>query len=180
MTGEINLVRCGLDDLGVLRDFGLRAFKEAFESQNNPDDFEAYIKKAFDLEQLRAELANPASLFFFAKNGAEVVGYLKVNFSGAQSDPQGENCLEIERIYTLKAYYGQGVGDVLMNKVMEIAKANQCDFIWLGVWEKNLRGIRFYEKHGYRIFGKHDFWIGNDLQTDLLMRVFVEKSTVNS
>ena len=130
--------------------------------------------KAFDLEQLRQELMNPASAFYFAKNGDEVVGYLKVNFPGAQSDPQGENCLEIERIYTFKAYYGQGVGEFLLKKALDIAQANNHDFVWLGVWERNARGIRFYQKHGFDVYGKHDFWIGNDLQTDLLMRLFLK------
>ena len=83
MLGQIKLVRCKTEDLDLLREIGLRAFKEAFESLNNPADFAAYIAKAFDFGKLRQELENPASAFFFAKNGDEVVGYLKVNFPGA-------------------------------------------------------------------------------------------------
>ena len=173
---QIELTKCRVDDLELLREIGLRSFKEAFESMNNPDDFAAYVDKAFDLDQLRGELENPASVFFFAKIGEEVVGYLKVNFPGAQTDPQGENCLEIERIYTFKAYFGKGIGEVLLNKAVEIAQAKQFDFIWLGVWERNPRGIRFYEKHGFERFSQHEFWIGNDLQTDILMRAFLKKS----
>ncbi len=172
----VEVTECSAADLVLLRDTGLRAFSEAFESMNNPEDFAAYIDKAFDLQQLLRELMNPASAFYFAKNGDEVVGYLKVNFPGAQSDPQGENCLEIERIYTFKTYFGKGVGEVLLNKALEIAQAKEFDFIWLGVWEKNPRGIRFYEKHGFERFGQHEFWIGNDLQTDILMRAFLKKS----
>ena len=173
MLGQIKLVRCKTEDLDLLREIGLRAFKEAFESLNNPADFAAYIAKAFDFGKLRQELENPASAFFFAKNRGEVVGYLKVNYPGAQTDPQGDNCLEIERIYTFKAHFGQGVGEFLLKKAFDIAQAKNHDFVWLGVWNQNERAIRFYEKHGFVRFGQHDFWLGNDLQTDLLMRVLL-------
>lgn len=168
---ELNIVKCGLLDLETLREVGLAAFREAFEAHNNPDDFAAYVAKAFDLTNLRAELANPASGFYFAKKGEEVVGYLKLNFPAAQSDPQGDNCLEIERIYTFKAFFGQGVGEFLLKAALDIAQAHHHDFVWLGVWEENARAIRFYEKHGFVVYGKHDFWLGSDLQHDLLMRL---------
>jgi RimJ/RimL family protein N-acetyltransferase len=41
--------------------------------------------------------------------------------------------------------------------------------LWLGVWERNPRAIAFYEKCGFRDVGSHDFWVGNDCQTDRIM-----------
>ncbi|OYY07322.1 MAG: GNAT family N-acetyltransferase, partial [Sphingobacteriia bacterium 35-36-14] len=52
-----------------------------------------------------------------------------------------------------------------------IGKTHQPTFIWLGVWEKNSRAIRFYEKNGFKIFSSHLFTLGNDIQTDLLMKL---------
>ena len=167
----LEIVRCGEADLYLLREFALAAFREAFESQNNPDDFAAYIAKAFDPEHLRSELENPASEFYLVKAGTEIVGYLKLNFPGAQTDSFGDNCLEIERIYTTSAHFGKGIGALMMAKAKDVAQAHQFGFVWLGVWEKNDRAIRFYEKLGYEVFGKHDFWMGPDLQHDLLMRL---------
>jgi len=169
-NSRLGIVKCSVEDTLALREFALVAFKEAFEAYNNPDDFAAYVAKAFDTANLRSELENPASAFYFAKSGNEIVGYLKVNFPGAQTDSFGDDCLEIERIYTTSTHFGKGIGEVLMAKAMDIAQAHQFAFIWLGVWEENARAIRFYEKQGYTVFGKHDFWMGNDLQHDLLMR----------
>ena len=36
--------------------------------------------------------------------------------------------------------------------------------IWLGVWEKNLRAIRLYEKWGFKKVGTKEFILGSDLQ----------------
>lgn len=42
-------------------------------------------------------------------------------------------------------------------------------YVWLGVWEKNLGAIRFYEKNGFVPFDKHIFRLGDEKQTDILM-----------
>jgi ribosomal protein S18 acetylase RimI-like enzyme len=43
--------------------------------------------------------------------------------------------------------------------------------IWLGVWEKNHNAIGFYTKNGFITFDKHLFLLGDDQQTDLLMKL---------
>jgi ribosomal protein S18 acetylase RimI-like enzyme len=43
-------------------------------------------------------------------------------------------------------------------------------YLWLGVWEHNQKAINFYERNGFVTFGSHNFMLGNDKQTDLLMR----------
>jgi GNAT superfamily N-acetyltransferase len=53
---------------------------------------------------------------------------------------------------------------------IEVAKENSVKFIWLGVWEHNPRAIRFYEKNQFVVFDKHIFMLGDDAQTDLMMR----------
>ena len=82
-----------------------------------------------------------------------------------------ENHFEIERIYVLKAFLGQKIGQILFNKAIEIGREKNLEYVWLGVWEENHRAIKFYKKNGFEIFGKHDFVLGKDVQTDLLMKM---------
>jgi len=42
--------------------------------------------------------------------------------------------------------------------------------VWLGVWEENPRAIKFYKKNGFVEFDKHTFVLGEDEQTDILMK----------
>ena len=43
------------------------------------------------------------------------------------------------------------------------------DAVWLGVWDRNERAIRFYESWGFHRAGSQPFLLGSDLQTDLVM-----------
>ncbi|MFD2832491.1 GNAT family N-acetyltransferase [Christiangramia antarctica] len=71
----------------------------------------------------------------------------------------------------LKEFHGKKVGKMLYDKAIELAKEKNIDNVWLGVWEENLRAIRFYEKNGFVAFDKHIFKLGNDEQTDIMMKL---------
>jgi ribosomal protein S18 acetylase RimI-like enzyme len=59
----------------------------------------------------------------------------------------------------------------LCDKAIEIAKQKRVAFIWLGVWEENLRAINFYKKNGFIEFDKHIFSLGQEEQTDIMMKL---------
>ena len=167
----INIVSITIDDITTLQTIGKKTFSEAFGDDNNQSDLHKYLDEKFSTTQLSKELENPHSKFYFAKLEEAVVGYLKVNFLNAQSEPNHESAMEIERIYVLQPYYGKKVGLALFNKALAIAKEKGVPYIWLGVWENNARAIRFYEKNGFKAFDTHTFVLGDDPQTDILMKL---------
>ena len=163
--------KINIDDLETLRNLSIQTFKETFEEVNTEEDMQKYLDEKLSIEKLKTELENPNSEFYFAENNDEILGYLKLNFKDAQTEKLEENHFEIERIYVLKAFLGQKIGQILFDKAIEIGREKNLEYVWLGVWEENHRAIRFYEKNGFEIFGKHDFVLGEDVQTDLLMKM---------
>ena len=163
--------KINIDDLEALRNLSIQTFKETFEEVNTEEDMQKYLDENLSIEKLKTELENPNSEFYFAENNDEILGYLKLNFKDAQTEKLEENHFEIERIYVLKAFLGQKIGQILFDKAIEIGREKNLEYVWLGVWEENHRAIKFYEKNGFEIFGKHDFVLGEDLQTDLLMKM---------
>jgi ribosomal protein S18 acetylase RimI-like enzyme len=134
---------------------------------------EAYLTSSFSVEKLTQELNNPNTEFYFAKNEDNIVGYLKVNIGEAQTEHINLDAFEIERIYVDKAYLGKKVGQLLFNKAIELAKSKNVAYVWLGVWEENHRALAFYKKNGFIPFDKHVFMLGNDAQTDIMMKLLL-------
>ena len=130
-----------------------------------------YLTENFNDTQLTSELNNPKSEFYFAKLEGEVAGYLKINFGNTQTEIKDENGLEIERIYVLKKFHGKKVGQKLYEIALQAAIDKMLDYVWLGVWEKNVRAIKFYEKNGFAEFDRHIFVLGSDEQLDIMMRL---------
>lgn len=165
----IHIRKCTLEDLPLLQEIGCETFNETFKDQNSPENMKVYLDRAFNANQLETELSNPSSEFFLIYSNTEVAGYLKVNVDEAQTEKEGNESLEIERIYIRKEFQGQGLGHHLINKAMELAKDQSKEKIWLGVWEKNEGAIKFYGKMGFTQTGTHSFIMGDEKQTDLVM-----------
>jgi len=165
----ISIKKCTLKDLHSLQKISYETFNETFKDQNSPENMNAYLKKAFNLEQVEKELSNRSSQFFFVFYNQELAGYLKVNTNEAQSEKMGDQSLEVERIYIKNTYQKQGLGKYLLNKAIEIAQEQNKENIWLGVWEKNENAIAFYKKMGFVQIGAHSFYMGDEEQTDFIM-----------
>lgn len=165
----MEIKKCSIEDVELLRKISIETFRETFEDQNSPEQMRAYLDRAFSTRQLEQEVSNPCSEFFFIYSKAEPAGYLKVNVNAAQSEPMGEDSLEIERIYVRAQYQKQGLGQQLFNKAIEVATSRNKSKIWLGVWEKNLNAIEFYKRLGFVQTGAHSFYMGEEEQIDWIM-----------
>ncbi|TQV84392.1 GNAT family N-acetyltransferase [Aliikangiella coralliicola] len=171
---KVIIERVREDDAASLLTFARETFIEAFARYNSASDMESYLAEKFTLEQIRKELGTEGAEFYAAKIAERQVGYLKVNWEAAQSENLDDATLEIERIYCHSDFYGQGIAQILFNKALSLAKEGKVDYLWLGVWEENPRAIRFYEKCGFVPFGKHDFKLGESIQTDIMMRLLLK------
>ena len=166
---ELTYTKCSLTDLQQLRQISEQTFVTAFEKDNDPNDFKNYIENAFALERIKEELLNPDSDFFFVYSNNEILGYFKLNVGVAQSDIKQDDSIELERIYVLVEHQGLGLGEVFLNHIKKVALKRKKKMLWLGVWEQNIRAIKFYERQGFRKFDTHPYFIGSDEQTDWLM-----------
>ena len=168
---NIDIKRVTLKDIDQLQNIGRQTFSETFAAGNTEENMKEYLEEGFSIEKLTAELNDKNSEFYFATLGNKVIGYLKLNFGQSQTELKDDTSLEIERIYVLKEFYGKKVGQLLYEKAMQIAKQTNVSYVWLGVWEENPRAINFYKKNGFVEFDKHIFKLGNDEQTDIMMKL---------
>ncbi len=168
---KIDIKRVTLNDIDQLQKISRQTFYETFSAGNTEENMKKYLEEGFSLEKLTVELNDKNSEFYFAELDNHVIGYLKLNFGQSQTELKDDKALEIERIYVLKELHGKHVGQLLYEKAMQIARQIDADYIWLGVWEENPRAIHFYKKNGFVEFDKHIFKLGNDEQTDIMMKL---------
>jgi diamine N-acetyltransferase len=168
---NIDVKRVTLTDIDQLQNIGRQTFFETFSAGNTEENMKKYLDEGFTVEKLTDELNNENSEFYFSLLDNKVIGYLKLNFGQSQTEIREDKALEIERIYVLEKYHGKKVGQLLYDKAIQIARLKNVDYVWLGVWENNPRAINFYKKNGFVEFDKHIFKLGDDEQTDIMMRL---------
>ena len=168
---EIVINKIGIEQIEQLQQIGRQTFEETFAESNSAENMAIYLEEAYAYEKISAELNNPNSFFYFAILDQKVIGYLKLNMGLSQTELKDNDALEIERIYVIKEFHGKKVGQLLFDKAITIAKEQHVAYIWLGVWEENKRAIQFYTKNGFVEFDKHVFVLGDEAQTDIMMKL---------
>lgn len=169
---EIDIRQAGPADAKILTDLAYTTFWDAFahHPKNAPEDLNHYMRQAFNLEQISAELEEGRNVFLIAEIEDETAGYAKIILDSIEPGISAERPVELSRLYSHQKHLGQGVGQSLMDACFERARRDGRDVMWLGVWEYNPRARRFYEKNGFRVVGRHVFQLGSDAQTDMLMQ----------
>ena len=168
---ELKIIPVIESELEKLKYLSIKTFEETFSDQNTDDNMNKYLRLNMNSFKLLNDLKNPNIEFYFTYNKTSLIGYLKLNYKDAQTENVLENkAFEIERIYLLKTFQNMGYGKQLFKKIVSIGKLKGYRRLWLGVWEHNLPAIKFYNKLKLKIFDKHNFIMGNDIQTDFLMK----------
>jgi diamine N-acetyltransferase len=167
---QIQIAEVVLADLPLLQEISKRTFYDTFAALNTAENMKFHLENHFTQEKLTSEILNTESKFFFAVHEGIPVGYLKINRGSAQTVLPNDQSVEIERIYVDRLVKGSGIGKTFISKAEELAHASRAKYLWLGVWEDNEPAIRFYEKNGFVKFSKHIFKLGDDEQTDLLLK----------
>jgi len=168
---EIQLRSVSTNDVLALQQLARTTFAQTFTNHNQPENVEKYLDESFTIEILSEELNNENSQFFFALVHNEPVGFLKVNVGDAQTELKDEDGMELQRIYVLQAYHGKAVGQALFEKAKSLAIEGGYPYLWLGVWEENHRALKFYRRNGFVEFSKHIFKMGDEEQTDWMMKL---------
>lgn len=158
-------------ETGTLAALSRKCFEQTFAPYNSAASMAAYMDHHFSVRKLSNELSDPNSRFYFVTDDVQLLGYLKINTGPAQTEDMGPDALEIERIYVIHEAHGRKAGKSLMQFAIRAGRRLHKKYIWLGVWEENEKAIRFYERFGWRVFGRHTFRLGNEEQNDLLMKL---------
>ena len=169
------MYRATTKDTTLLFSFMKRTFEATYAHLNEPVFFQQYVSAHFVEKLLEKELENPLIEFWIIKENDEIIAYNKLNINRLHDAenvtiPTEGSMTELERIYVSEAQKGKGLGKLLIEKALERAAFYRNEWLWLGVWEDNLKAIAFYKTMGFETFGSHLFMMGDDAQNDFLMR----------
>jgi ribosomal protein S18 acetylase RimI-like enzyme len=120
------------------------------------EEFRSYLQALGDLhacvnfgsEQYRRDGfgLNPAFQGLIAERGGQALGYALYAFD--YSTDTGSRTVFLHDLFVRSACRGEGIGEALMQRLMEICKAaGATSMNWI-VWHTNELAIRFYERMG--------------------------------
>ncbi len=171
----ISVKEASINDAEVISKLSTETFFETYSWYNTKQNMLEYTQKYFSIEQTKKDFAETNTRFFMAYAEKELMGYAKLRIFEHIEELKGKRHIEVERIYVQKKHQDKKVGYAIIKKCIEFAKTKNYEIIWLGVWEQNLKALAFYIRVGFEKFGLHTFHLGNDAQSDYLMKLDLTK-----
>ena len=159
----IEIRQATTEDARLISVLASTTFYEAYFEQDTPHDLSRYITESFNIEQIHNQLKSDESIFFVAYMDEHAVGYAKLDMVSTDASIVTEHSVELKRLYTLERVWGKGVGEALLKHCERFALEQERESIWLGVWQLNERGQRFYQKQGFIKTGTLEFPYGNSV-----------------
>ncbi len=166
---EIKIVQVGINEAELIAIISRETFYDTYAAENTAANMAKFLTQQFSKSMLMAEVGAPGNHFFLAYKEGVVAGYLKLK-EATHLQIIGEEAIEISRIYVCKPFIGKSVGKALLAAAIDFAKENAKECIWLIAWKENKRALEFYQKNGFEIFAESTFVLGNDLQSDWVLK----------
>jgi GNAT superfamily N-acetyltransferase len=143
---------------------------ETFGATASPRDVETYLAGAYGPDgRLISDLNEGEAAFRIALSGERIVGYAKLNTPWL---PDAEpDSLQLSQFYVASDFHGAGIAQVLMEWTIQAARTRGATALLLTVWEENHRAHRFYVKHGFEQIGDYAFAVGEQIDTDHILRL---------
>lgn len=162
--------KADIKDVDLITEISRQTFIETYAAYNSRENMDNFLDESISKDVLIKEVGAPENYFFLVFENDTPVGYMKLREGNSPGELTGINAIEIARIYAVKSSIGKGVGKLMIQECINIAVSKKKELIWLGVWEHNKRAFDFYTKWGFEKFSSYVFKLGNENQTDWLMR----------
>lgn len=121
------------------------------------NDVLKYLNENFSVSKTKQNINNSNQLFYIMYVDDLPAGYAKVVVNASNENITSQNSCQLERIFILNDFIPLKIGQKLLIFVEEQAKKLKLDTMWLTVYIKNNRAIRFYEKNEFKNVGELNF-----------------------
>jgi len=124
------------------------------------EQIEYMLEWMYSINSIRDQTENQNHHYLMVKEGDESLGFISYELNY-----RGEAKAKVHKIYVLPGQQKKGIGKLLIDKVVEIAKSKSNEALLLNMNKQN-NAVHFYEKMGFRIVKEEYNDIGNGFVMD--------------
>ena len=159
----ITIINAQLTDIPVIQEIAKRTWPITFQNILSESQIDYMLEMMYSPQALTEQMQEKNHVFLLAKEMENSVGYISYQLEYTPGNTK------IHKIYVLPNTQGKGIGKLLIDEVLKIAKQKKQSSLTLNVNRDN-RAIRFYKHLDFKIVGEENIPIGNGfLMEDYIM-----------
>lgn len=169
LMATIEVRRATVDDVKALAEAGRRLFTAAYGNISGAEDLATHIDDYFSIGAVASEIETEGVQYHLAMYRDVIAGFLKLRRGAIPKQVPLANGFEVQQLYVAPDHQRKGIGRLLSDRAVVVAREEDSDGLWLSVWQEADWAVNFYRSYGYHTVGTADFWLGKSRFTDLLM-----------
>ncbi len=160
----ITISKATIKDIKVIREIAFKTWPVTYGEILSKAQIDYMLDLFYSEETLMDNLANKRHHFFVLKKNKICLG-----FASYEHHYLNSNFTRLHKFYLLTEHQGKGMGKLMLDKIVALAKDNKTDKISLNVNRFN-KACVFYQKMGFEIIADEDIPIGQGyLMEDYIM-----------
>ena len=165
----IRIEKAQIEDLEVIALLGRLTWYESHGPYvEDKNDVTKYLNENFSISKTTDNIKNPDIHYSIIYVDDLPAGYAKIIRNKPQENIESQNSCQLERIFILDEFIPLKIGQKLMSFVEEQAKDLRLDTLWLSVYIKNHRAIRFYQRNDFENVGALNFSVNDKLYENIV------------
>jgi len=166
---DVEICAAAMENAVTLSAVGCASFKAAYEGTAGAEDLLSHLETYFSVTAIEEELVMAGRRYLMALIDGEATGFVKIREGEQPAVIPGSSALELQQVYVLPDKQRHGVGGQLIEAVVDIARSENADGLWLSVWVDAPWAVSAYRKNGFKAVGTAAFRLGKTRYEDLLM-----------
>ena len=160
----ITISEATIKDIKVIREIAFKTWPVTYGEILSKAQIDYMLDLFYSEETLTDKLPNIGHDFLVLKENEICLG-----FASYEHHYLNSNCTRLHKLYFLPEHQGKGMGKLMLDKIVALAKDNKTDKISLNVNRFN-KAFVFYQKMGFEIIAEEDISIGQGcLMEDYIM-----------
>tara|TARA_B110000967_G_C18887643_1_gene565075 strand:- start:2676 stop:3191 length:516 start_codon:yes stop_codon:yes gene_type:complete len=132
------------------------------------NDVLKYLNENFSVSKTKQNFNSSKQHFYIIYADDLPVGYAKLVVNASSEHVRSQNSCKLERIFILNDFIPLKIGQQLLTFVEAQAKKLLLDTLWLSVYIKNKRAIRFYERNEFLKVGELNFSVNEKVYENIV------------
>ena len=135
------------------------------ENKQNLLDF---YNTHYSVSQIRKEINDKNNVFWIVFSDELPIGFAKLCLNENHNNLVDNSSCKLQRLYILNDFIAHKIGSQLQDIILQKAVDLNYKTIWLTAYYKNTKGIKFYQKYGFKKIGSIDFFVGETNYENLI------------
>lgn len=156
----MEIFRPGPEHIPALQQLARSTWEATYSSIISREQIDYMLNLFYDADLMREQMADPAQLFFAAREEDTLLGYAHLHPAGT--------IYKLSKLYVYPQQHKGGVGKTLLQHAEEVLRALSISRLTLNV-NRNNPALGFYERMGFRITETVDIALGPYWLNDYVM-----------